>query len=268
MSFKKFLFSRTFLKHLIGASILVIGLLLLTMQVLKIYTKHGESYPVPDFSEMRYDEAVDVAANQKLKVEIIDSVFVDDVPPGAIIDQVPEAGFKVKESRTIFLTINSFQPELVAIPKLTDISYRQAQVLIENSGLKVGKISYQPSEYNDLVLKVQIASQNIRPGRKVTKGTTIDLVIGRTDGNVATPLPNLIGLLVEEAENSLTNAMLNMGVLIYDETVISTEDSINARVWKQSPNPKIVANVNLGSSVDLWITVDDIKIAEASGPEY
>lgn len=268
MSLKKFLFSRTFLIQIIAAAILVVALLLLTMQVLKIYTKHGESYPVPDFSEMRYDEATEVAANQKLKVEITDSVFVDDVPPGTIIDQVPEAGFRVKESRTIFLTINSFQPEQVTIPRLTDISYRQAQVLIENSGLNVGEISYQPSEYNDLVLNVQIASEDVRPGRKVAKGTSVDLVVGRTEGNVATPLPNLTGLSIEEAENTLTNAMLNMGVLIYDETVISEDDSLNARVWKQSPNPKVVANVNLGSSVDVWITVDALKIDAASGPEY
>lgn len=268
MSLKKFLFSRTFLIQIIAAAILVAGLLLITMKVLKIYTKHGESYPVPDFSEMRYDDAAEVAANQNLKVEIVDSVFVDDVPPGAIIDQIPEAGFKVKENRTIFLTINSVQEEQVTVPKLTDISYRQAQVLIENSGLNVGEISYQPSEYNDLVLNVQIASQDVRPGRKVAKGTRVDLVIGRTEGNVATPLPNLIGLSVEEAENTLTHAMLNLGVSIYDETIISEEDSINARVWKQSPNPKIVANVNLGSSVDVWITVDALKIKEASGPEY
>ncbi len=268
MSFKNFLLSRTFLIQLIIAVVLVIALLWGTMQALKIYTNHGESYPVPDFSGLKKEQAADIASKQKLKIEIVDSVYVNDVPPGAVIDQVPEAGFKVKESRTIFLTINSNQPEQVTLPKLTDISYRQAQVLIENSGLKVGQISYQPSEYNDLVLNVFINSEDIKPGKKVAKGTSIDLVIGRTQGNVATSLPNLIGLSIEEAQNTLTHAMLNMGVLIYDETIITEEDSLNARVWKQSPNPKVVANVNLGSSVDVWITVDDLKIEETSAPEY
>jgi beta-lactam-binding protein with PASTA domain len=268
MSLKKFLLSRTFLIQLILAAILVVAILFVTMQALKIYTNHGESYPVPDLSGLKQDEAAEVAANQKLKVEVVDSVYLNNVAPGAVIDQVPEAGFKVKESRTIFLTINSTQPELVTIPKLTDISYRQAQVLIENSGLNIGQISYQPSEYNDLVLNVRIDSVNAKPGEKVTKGTNIDLIIGRTQGNVATPLPNLVGLTIEEAGNTLTHAMLNTGVLIYDETVISRDDSLNARVWKQNPNPKIVASVNLGSSVDIWITVDDLKIEEASGPEY
>ncbi|QGY45164.1 PASTA domain-containing protein [Maribellus comscasis] len=267
MSLKKFLLSRTFLIQIIIAAIIVFSLIFFTMYGLKIYTKHGESYPVPNFEGMNQDEAVQIAANQNLKVEIVDSVYTDDVAPGEIIDQVPEAGFRVKESRTIFLTINSTQPEQVILPKLTDISYRQAQVLIENSGFKVGEISYQPSEYNDLVLSVQIDSVNVKPGKKISKGTNIDLIIGRTQGNTATPLPNLIGLSIEEAENTLTHAMLNMGVLIYDETIISKDDSTNARVWKQNPNPKIVGNVNLGSSVDIWITIDELKIEETSGPE-
>jgi ribosomal protein L28 len=62
--------------------------------------------------------------------------------------------------------------------------------------------------------------------------------------------------------------MLNMGVLIYDETIISKEDSLNARVWKQNPNPKVTGYVNLGSSVDIWITVDALKIEETAEPEF
>ena len=268
MSFKKFLLSRTFLIQLIIAVLLIGGLLFITMQGLKTYTHHGESYTVPDFSGLVKDEAEQIAANQKLKVEVVDSVYLKDVSPGSVIDQVPEAGLKVKESRTIFLTVNATQPEQVTLPKLTDISFRQAQVLIENSGLQIGKISYQPSEYNDLVLNVLIDSVNVKPGKKISKGTNIDLIIGRTQGNVSTPLPNLIGLTIEEAQNTLTHAMLNTGVLIYDETVVSENDSLNARVWKQSPNPKIVANITLGSSVDIWITVDNLKIEETSEPEF
>ncbi len=268
MSFRKFLLSRTFLLQLIIAAVIIAVLIFVTMRQLKVYTHHGESLPVPDFSGMEAGESAHVASAKKLKTKIIDSVYVSDVPPGVVIDQVPEAGFKVKENRTIFLTINSMQPEQVTVPKLTDISYRQAQVLIENSGLKVGKISYQPSEYNNLVLNVRINSTEIQPGEKIAKGTGIDLIVGRTHGNVTTALPSLIGLSVGEAGSALTRAMLNMGVLIYDETIITGTDSLNARVWKQSPNPKIVSNVNMGASVDIWITVDALKLQEVSYPEY
>ncbi len=268
MSFKKFLVSRAFLIQIVIAILLVFVLIFATMWGLKKYTNHGESYSVPNFSGMTFDEASRIAGDQKLKTEITDSVYVNDIPPGAVVDQVPEAGFKVKEGRTIFLTINSTQPEQVTLPKLIDVSFRQAQVLIQNSGLEVGRISYQPSEYNDLVLNVLVDSMNISPGVKISKGTKVDLIIGRTQGNVATPLPNLVGLFVDEAENSLQEAMLNLGVLIYDETVITGEDTTNARVWRQSPDPEMTKNIPLGSSVDIWITVDDQKIEEILEPEF
>jgi beta-lactam-binding protein with PASTA domain len=169
----------------------------------------------------------------------------------------------VKQNRTIFLTINSTQPEIVTLPQLTDISFRQAQVLIENSGLQVGNISYQPSEYDNLVLSVQIDSTDIEPGKQLAKGTRIDLIVGRQQGNKTTPLPGLIGLAVDEAQSTLTSAMLNTGVVIYDETVISSEDSLSARVWRQRPDPRVTQNILLGSSVDLWVTVDQLKIDDA-----
>ena len=268
MSLKKFLISRTFLIQILIAVFLVFVLIFAAMQGLKKYTYHGESYTVPNFSGMTLDEAADVAENQKLKTEVTDSVYVNDIPAGAVVDQVPEAGFKVKEGRTIFLTINSTHPELVTLPKLIDISFRQAQVLIENSGLEVGQISYLPSEYNNLVLNVLIDSLDLNPGEKIVKGTKVDLIIGRTQGNVSTPLPSLIGLSVNKAENSLKEAMLNLGVLIYDETIISGKDTINARVWKQSPAPEMIKNIPLGSSVDIWITVDEQKIEETPEPEF
>jgi len=263
MSLKRFLLIRLFLKNLFLAVIVAIVLIILTMQGLKIYTRHGQANPVPDFSDLNPSEAYHTARQHDLKIEIVDSLYVDDARPGVVVDQVPEAGHKVKKHRTIFLTINSTTPELVTLPQLTDISYRQSQALIENSGLQIGRISYQPSEYNNLVLAVEIDSVKLSAGQKLPKGTKIDLIVGREQDNMVTSLPNLTGLTVEEAKMALTDAMLNTGVVIYDNSVLSAEDSLNAQVWRQRPNPRVTRSVNLGSSVDLWVTVDQLKIEDA-----
>ncbi|MEE4284844.1 MAG: PASTA domain-containing protein [Mariniphaga sp.] len=263
MSFTRFLTSRTFLVNLIIAAAILAVILFITMKGLKKYTRHGQSNPVPEFTGMLPAEAQQIAQQQNLKVEVVDSLFLEDAAPGAIVDQIPRPGHGVKQNRTIFLTINSTQPEIVTLPQLTDISFRQAQVLIENSGLQVGNISYQPSEYDNLVLSVQIDSTDIEPGKQLAKGTRIDLIVGRQQGNKTTPLPGLIGLAVDEAQSTLTSAMLNTGVVIYDETVISSEDSLSARVWRQRPDPRVTQNILLGSSVDLWVTVDQLKIDDA-----
>lgn len=267
MSLKKFLLSGAFIKQLILAGIIVIVLLALTLQGIKLYTRHGQSFPVPNFSGLNQTEIEETAKKYTLKFEIIDSVHVNNVLPGVVVDQVPKANFKVKENRTIFLTINSVLAEQVTLPKLTDVSFRQAQVLIENCGLKTGIISYQPSEYNDLVLKALVDSTEIFTGEQLPKGSFVNLVIGRDSGKETTSLPNLAGLTIEEAKIALTNALLNSGVLIYDETVLSLKDSTIARVWKQHPNSRTTESVNIGTSVDLWITIDKQKIDEAQETE-
>src|SRR6056297_526829 len=134
MSFSKFLLSRKFLKHLLLAGILITALLFLVMQGLKMYTRHGQANPVPNFSGLTQSEARQMANQYKLEIEIVDSLYADDAAPGAIVDQLPKPGSRVKEDRTIFLTVNSMQPEQVTLPKLTDISFRQARVLTENAG--------------------------------------------------------------------------------------------------------------------------------------
>lgn len=263
MSFTRFLTSRTFLVNLILAAALLAIILFITMKGLEKYTRHGQSNPVPEFTGMLPAEAQKIAHQQNLKVEIVDSLFLENTEPGVVVDQIPRPGHGVKQNRTIFLTINSTQPEMVTLPQLTDISFRQAQVLVENSGLQIGNIFYQPSEYDNLVLNVQIDSTDIRPGKQLPKGTSVDLIVGRKHGNQTTPLPDLIGLTVDEAQATLTSAMLNTGVVIYDESILSSGDSLSARVWRQRPDPRITGSILLGSSVDIWVTVDQLKIDDA-----
>lgn len=259
MSFKKFLFSKAFILNLAIAVILLGGILFITLQSLKSYTRHGQSFPVPDFRGLVEQEAIAKATQTSLKVVIVDSVFSEKVKPGAVVEQLPEAGFGVKENRTILLTINSTNKEKVVLPKLTDISYRQALVLADNCGLLVGEISYQPSEYNNLVLKVEQNSTEVTQGSMLLKGSTINFTVGRKSVNEQTTLPNLKGLNPLEAKEILTDAMLNLGVVIYDKTILTAEDSTNAVIWRQRPDAKLKRSVKLGTSVDLWITVDKEK---------
>lgn len=260
MSLKKFLVSRIFWINLLIAIVLVSGIIAFTLSSLKSYTHHGISYSVPDLSGMTYDEAKQVAEATQLKIELLDSIYDKTVRPGAVVDQVPKANQRVKEGRLIYLTINANEAEMVSIPKLTDISFRQAQVLLENCGLTIDSISYQPSEYTDLVLNVYQNEKELEEGDKLEKGSSVMLVVGQSRGNMETILPNLNGMFIDDARLALTNARLNMGVVIYDHSISTKEDTLNARIWKQMPDSHLVQKVYLGSSVDLWLTVDQEKL--------
>jgi len=263
MSLKKFLLSRVFLLQIIAAGAVIILLVTATMIGLRIYTQHGQAFPVPDLVELTEKEVQEKINAMKLQYRVIDSAYIPSQRPGSVIDQVPEPGFKVKEGRTLLLTMNARTPEQVLLPKLRDISFRQAQVLIENRGLNLGNIRYKPSEYNDLVLRVFHDSSEIFQGKILEKGSRIDLEIGRVAGSEKTDVPDLIGLSREDAKLILTDAMLNMGVIMYDASVASPEDSLHARIWKQRPNPRLSPDTEMGTSVDIWVTMDEEKIIEA-----
>ncbi len=266
MSLRNFLTSRVFFKNLLFAIVLVFAIVFAVMQWLRIYTHHGEAYAVPDFTGLTGEEIAEKATQNNLKYEIIDSVYDGSILPGAVVDQEPEAGFKIKQNRTIFLTINSSQQEKVMLPKMTDISFRQAQVLAENNKILIGNISYEPSEYNDLVLKVMQDSVELNTGDLILKNSAIDLVVGRNPGNEDTTLPDLTGVNIAQAKTTLTNSMLNTGVLLYDTSISTAEDSLNAFVWKQYPSAKNTKRIGLGSSVDLWLTTDSLKITPPKNP--
>jgi beta-lactam-binding protein with PASTA domain len=266
MSLKNFITSWTFFKHLVLSIIIVVAIIAIVLQQLKSYTHHGESYPVPDFSGLTIDEIEATADQANLKFEVIDSMHFDGAAPGAVVEQVPEPGFKVKKNRIVFLTINSTVAEMVVLPKLTDISFRQALGLIENCGLILGKITYQPSEYNNLVLNVEQASKVLQQGDKIQKGSSVDLVIGSNSGIQETHLPNLIGMKYSDAKSMLTTYLLNVGSLICDGTIITSEDTLSASVWKQYPGNNL-RTVSLGTSVDLWLTLDSNKISQPTQEE-
>ncbi|HYQ57975.1 MAG TPA: PASTA domain-containing protein [Draconibacterium sp.] len=263
MSLGKFFTSRVFIKHLLIAFALVFILLFTTLKGLKMYTNHGISYPVPVLTGLSLDEAKTSAEVNKLQIEVVDSVYDKNFEPGTVVDQLPLSNSRVKENRIIKLTINSNEPDKVILPKLTDISYRQARVLIENAGLQIANIYYQPSEYNDLVLKTMQDSVIIFEGDRIIKGSGIDLVLGRSQGNMKTTLPNLTGFTLEEARSTLTDAMLNAGSIIFDNTAETAEDSAMAQIWRQSPNPKFTQQIEMGASVDIWLTTDTAIINQA-----
>lgn len=270
MSLRNFLTSRTFLKHFLFAFLLVAVIIFIILFWLKMYTLQSEVIEVPDFSGLTEFQAETLAKENHLRFEITDSLHFNEAEPGAIVEQVPEPGLKVKKNRVVYLVVNSTSPEKVILPKLSDISFRQAQAMIENCGLKTGNITFEASEFNDLVLKVKQNSRELNQGDEVIKGSSIDIVIGKSSGNIDTHLPDLMGLSLSEAKNQLSLNMLNTGVLIYTGTLPTPADTAAAVVWKQYPSIVNTSVVSIGSSVDLWLTGagnDSTEIAEPETPE-
>ncbi|MBN1388511.1 MAG: PASTA domain-containing protein [Bacteroidales bacterium] len=260
MSLKKFLTSKDFLKHLGLAVALAIIIIFVTLLWLSIYTKHGQSRPVPDLYGLTIKEAEQVVKKNRMKFQVVDSVYTNIVPRGCIVEQNPEAGFEVKKNRRIMATINAFNPEMVEVPDLLELSKRQALALIESSGLEIGKLNYKPDLAVDYVLEQLYHGKPVEPGDSIQKGSVIDLVLGKGLSNKRTPIPDLIGLNIGEARNKILGASLNIGTFSYDNTINNAEDSANAFVFKQNPIYSEENSLQLGSAVYVWFTTDSTKL--------
>lgn len=253
MRIKEFLTSKIFLKNFGFAVLLTILLIWFTMIMLSFYTNKGENFPTPDFKGMTVAQIAELANKHGLRFIIEDTIYRKEIQPGTVVIQKPSAGHKIKPNRLIYITLASMQPEQVTVPKLTDVSMRQARVLLESKGFALGNIEYLPSEFNDLVLDQKHDGQTILPGSRLNNGSTIDLVVGKNIAGGETTIPDLNALTLSNAQNVLKSRSLNIGSVIYDPSVHSAEDTLNAFIWKQIPLPDSTTRVVPGLSVDVWL---------------
>ena len=260
MSIKDFFFSKLFLKNLALAAVIIVVIIMLLLIWMNFYTRHGQSKPVPDFKGLTLRQTEELARKSRLRFQIIDSVYTSEVPRGCIAEQNPVPGFKVKKRRNILLTINAFNPEMVAMPNLVNLPKRQAVKVIESSGLQLGSIRYIPDISFDVVLEQLYGGRNIHDGDSIQKGSVIDLVLGRGLSNQRTYVPNLIGINHEAARNTILGASLTLVTSIFDNTVLTAQDSADAFVYKQNPDFSADATLQLGSSIYLWLTLDSARL--------
>jgi len=260
MSIKDFILSKTFLKNLALAAVIFVVIIMLLLIWMNFYTRHGQSKPVPDFKGLTLRQTEQLAKKSRLRFQIVDSVYTSEVPRGCIAEQNPVPGFKVKKRRNIRLTINAFNPEIVAMPNLVNLPKRQAVKVIESSGLHLGSIRYIPDISFDVVLEQFHGGRNIHDGDSIQKGSVIDLVLGRGLSNQRTYVPDLIGINYESARNTILGASLTLVTSIFDNTVLTAQDSADAFVYKQNPDFSADATLQLGSSIYLWLTLDSARL--------
>jgi beta-lactam-binding protein with PASTA domain len=260
MNLKNFFLSKIFIKNLALSIAIAVGLIIILLIWLNIYSRHGQARPVPDFYGLNMEETTRLAKKHKLKIQVIDSVYTNLVPRGCIAEQNPKAGFKVKKRRRIVLTINAFHPEMVVVPNLVGLPQRQAVKMIESAGLEIGKLRYVPDLSMNFVIQQLRNGKEVAAGDSIQKQSVIDLVLGKGLSNQRTPVPDLVGLKLEPAKNSILGASLNLGTYIYDASILTAEDTTMAFVYKQNPEFKETASLQLGSSIYLWLTVDSAKL--------
>lgn len=179
MSFLHFLKSKSFF---IQVGIAIGGLLLFIILLrwwLGYTTNHDQRIEVPDLNRMSFTEAVNELKALNLDYIVQDSTrFNPGYPKKSVMEQTPEAGDFVKEKRKIYLTLNPSKYRDIIIPDLNGRTKRQATTQLQSIGFNIGKFSYIRDIGKDVVRGLQHNGTRLKPGTKLPKNSTIDLILG------------------------------------------------------------------------------------------
>lgn len=199
----------TFFSYLIGLFLIVF---IADKLILPSIVHDRDTVIVPSIEGKSLKEASEILNSNNLFYEIVSEQYSGQIA-GIILKQIPEAKKNVKSNRPIFITISKGK-ETIDMPDLTGISVRQARVNIYNMGLNIGEIQYT---YSDIVPKDTVLSQNIRKGKELIYGDTINLIVSKGPENQVY-IPKLIGLSLDGIETYLMAQGFKLGNVEFIES--------------------------------------------------
>jgi beta-lactam-binding protein with PASTA domain len=217
---------------------------------LPLTTNHGETIVVPKITGMNQADLEDYLDERNLRYFVDDSTYNPRVAPFQVLNQDPAPGEKVKEDRKIYITVAMKNPPVIKMPKLTDGSEKNAQMIISSYGLTVGKLIKVPDVRQNQVLRQLVDGKEIAPGSPIAKGTRVDLEVGDGLGNQEFAVPNLINMPADEATTLLVGQGLQLGETFYQEP---QEGETEGTVVKQRPVASPGATIRMGQLVDIWV---------------
>jgi beta-lactam-binding protein with PASTA domain len=257
-----FLKSHIFLINL-GIAIVALPLLFwIIFAWMSSYTRHSDFVTVPDFKDLKTRQLDEFVKDKKIEFEIIDSLWDPKLQKGVVIRQDPDPGSKVKEGRKIYLYVTATVPPTVGMPKLEDLSMRQAMAVCESYGLKA-QFTPVDDPCSGCIVKQNYKGKRIEPGTMILKGETVQLLYGKGEDEsekAGFPVPNLVGMSFRSARGKMTDLGLEW-VLIADPGV---KDTLSATVYSQDPSPGRDRKLIPGAMIDLRVTNDKSKVDSAN----
>lgn len=235
------------LSRLIWMVIISLFILMVVFLVIKIYARQGKEFVLPDLVGMNVAD-VECIDSIDVRLVVMDSIFEMGDPGGRIINQDPKPGTRIKHGRKVYITMTAFSPEDATMPELADMALRQAISQLEHAGLSCGRLRFVDSPYRNAVLEHSCKGRMVYAGQQLARGSVIDLVVGRGEGEAYTIVPFVIGNTAEKARHNLLAASLNVG----KEHFGGVKNKRTAVVCQMDPDYTGVSRYEFGTTVDLW----------------
>ncbi|RMF07955.1 MAG: PASTA domain-containing protein [Candidatus Neomarinimicrobiota bacterium] len=237
---------KTLIRYLVTIG-LISGVFLVLMElfIMPWYTRQGQERYLVNVKERPLKKALAVLESEGFRGVVYDTLFTNNQESNLVVDQFPAPNTKVKEGRTVRLTIT--RPEkMVAVPDLVGQSKRSALLMLKQAGLEVDTIF---TEYNPEFPANTVVWQAPKAGDPVPKGLGVHLRISKGQPPNFYQVPDLFGLSQQKAVEKLKSAGLNLGKVFYRQN----EDLIPYTVLEQSIEAGTV--LDKPQAVDITISV-------------
>lgn len=242
-------------KILVFTGVVVALFVIVNSLVLPWYVNHEGRLAVPNVTGMPLADAQAVLTGAGLQPIQAETRADPDEPVGTVVFQNPSAQSVVKQGRRVYLTVSGGEIQ-VAVPPLRGRSLREAKFALERFGLKLGSITFTPS---DQYPENTILAQSAPPDSKLGRGSRVGITVSSGSGSDRTIVPAVIGKTVTEAEKILQSSGLNVGNISYQ----GSHELIPNTVVEQFP--RAGETVASGQRIDLFV-VKAGKVTEEIQP--
>jgi serine/threonine-protein kinase len=217
--------------------------LLMNYVILPVYVNHGSRLSVPSVVGQPLDRARSSLDSAALLGVEADTRPDPDLPAGTVVSQNPVAGSVVKEGRRVYLTISGGEAQ-VFVPLLRGRSMREARFTLERHGLRLGEITYVPSEEFP---ENTIVDQSATADAKIAKGSRVSITVSSGSATGETTVPAVTGKSMGDAEKILAATGLRKGHVTYQPSFELVPNTVVDQF------PRAGEHARRGDAVDLFV---------------
>jgi beta-lactam-binding protein with PASTA domain len=196
---------------------------------LTLIIKSEDTVIVPNLEGKDVVYALELLTELELNTKVRGSEYTNDVPKNYVIFQEPQPGAEIKKGRDVKIILSK-GPKTLFMPNLLALSIQQADILLEENGLCQGELS---RTYHSRVEKDHVIAQVPAQGAMISRGECVDVLVSMGARPKAFKMPDLIGLTLEDALQSIEKVELVIGEI---KSAFQKNKPRNSIV-KQSPIP-------------------------------
>ena len=238
---------RSLLKYLIAFTFFSLsGIVILDYFILPNYVGYNNEHYLPDVRGEYLEKATYQLRSLRFNTKPILIPYSESHTPGTVIKMFPRAFTKVKEGRTIDLTIAG-KDEDIEIPDISNLSLRNAKLTLTKLGLGIDTIIY---EYDNVISDGYISFQLPRKGQTVKSSTNMTLGVSRGAPPDYYIIPDIVNYSLTRARKSIINEGLRVGEITYE----FQPDLVPNTVIEQ--NMTAGMRVSFPASINLLISTD------------